>query len=316
MATKTKILLESGTNELEIVEFSIQENKNYNAGFQSYGLNVAKVREIIRLPAITVTPNLPPSVIGIFNLRDEVIPCLDLRKYLYGESNVNEDSKIIIVEFNKLKVGLLVNAVERIHRIGWDQITTPDNLQDLSTGNSSLIGIVRFPQKNILMIDIEKIVADIDPKSAIDVDDAQRQFKGKPKVLTAEDSPTIRKMITERLHKAGFEITACNDGEEALAKIIEIINKVESGKGKLNDYIDVVITDIEMPKMDGYALTKNIKSHKLLTKLPVVIFSSLVSPDIIHKGKAVGADAQLTKPQIGELLETVRSLLDEAKDKL
>lgn len=311
MSTKTKILLESGTNELEIVEFSIQENHNYNSGFQSYGLNVAKVREIIRLPQITVTPNLPPSIIGIFNLRDEMIPCLDLRKFLYNEYNTNENAKIIIVEFNKLKVGMLVNGVERIHRISWDQIVTPDNLQDISTGNNSLIGIVRFGNKNVLMIDIEKIVAEIDPKSAMDNDSAHRHFKGKPKVITAEDSPTIRKMITERLDKAGFEIIACNDGEEALIKIMDIITKVESGKGQLNDYVDLVITDIEMPKMDGYTLTKNIKSHKLLQKLPVIIFSSLVSPDIIHKGKAVGADAQLTKPQIGELLETLRYFLNE-----
>lgn len=311
MAIKTKILLESGTNELEIVEFSIEENHNYNNGFQSYGLNVAKVREIIRLPQITVTPNLPPSIIGIFNLRDEMIPCLDLRKFLYNEFNTNESAKIIIVEFNKLKVGMLVNAVERIHRIGWDQIVTPDNLQDISTGNNSLIGIVKLSTKNILMIDIEKIVADIDPKSAMDNDTTQRSFKNKPKVLTAEDSPTIRKMITERLDKAGFEIIACNDGEEALAQLINIINKVESGKGVLKDFIDIVITDIEMPKMDGYTLVKNIKSHKLLQQLPVIIFSSLVSPEIIHKGKAVGADAQLTKPQIGELLETIRHFISD-----
>lgn len=311
MSTKTKILLESGTNELEIVEFSIQENKNFNNDFQSYGLNVAKVREIIRLPQITVTPNLPPSIIGIFNLREEMIPCLDLRKYLYNEYNTNDNAKIIIVEFNKLKVGMLVNAVERIHRIGWNQITTSDNLQDIVTGNNSLIGIVKFPTKNILMIDIEKIVADIDPKSALDIDTGHRSFKNKPKVLTAEDSPTIRKMIFERLIKAGFEIIVCNDGDEALGQLINIVNKVEQGNGELNDYIDLVITDIEMPKMDGYTLVKNIKTHKLLQKLPVIIFSSLVSPEIIHKGKAVGADAQLTKPQIGELLEVIRHFLSD-----
>lgn len=310
MASKTKILLESGTNELEIVEFSLLENNNYNSGHQSYGINVAKVREIIRMPSLTVTPNLPPSVIGIFNLRDEIIPALDLRKFLYNEFNTNKEAKIIIVEFNKLKVGLVVTAVERIHRIGWDRIVTPENLQDISSGNSSLIGIVKFQDKNVLMIDIEKIVADIDPASAMDNDMSNRSFSGKPKVITAEDSSTIRKMITERLTKAGFEIIPCNDGQEALEKIIEIVNKVETGQGKVSDYIDLVITDIEMPKMDGYTLTKNIKSHKLLNKLPVIIFSSLVSPEIIHKGKAVGADAQLTKPQIGELLDTIRYLLE------
>jgi len=311
MASKTKILLESGTNELEIVEFSLLENNNYNAGYQSYGINVAKVREIIRMPSLTVTPNLPPSIIGIFNLRDEIIPALDLRKFLYDEYNSNKDAKIIIVEFNKLKIGLVVTEVERIHRIGWDRIVTPENLQDISSGNNSLIGIVKFENKNVLMIDIEKIVADIDPTSAMDIDLNNRTFVGKPKVITAEDSTTIRKMITERLSKAGFEIISCNDGQEALEKIIEIVNKVETGQGKVSDYVDLVITDIEMPKMDGYTLIKNIKSHKLLSTLPVIIFSSLVSPEIVHKGKAVGADAQLTKPQIGELLDTIRYLLEK-----
>ncbi len=311
MASKTKILLESGTNELEIVEFSLLENNNYNAGYQSYGINVAKVREIIRMPSLTVTPNLPPSIIGIFNLRDEIIPALDLRKFLYDEYNSNKDAKIIIVEFNKLKIGLVVTEVERIHRIGWDRIVTPENLQDISSGNNSLIGIVKFENKNVLMIDIEKIVADIDPTSAMDIDLNNRTFVGKPKVITAEDSTTIRKMITERLSKAGFEIISCNDGQEALEKIIEIVNKVETGQGKVSDYVDLVITDIEMPKMDGYTLIKNIKSHKLLNTLPVIIFSSLVSPEIVHKGKAVGADAQLTKPQIGELLDTIRYLLEK-----
>jgi two-component system chemotaxis response regulator CheV len=131
---------------------------------------------------------------------------------------------------------------------------------------------------------------------------------GKPIAVTAEDSATIRKMISDRLNMAGVEIHSFNDGFEAWQFLQEIANSVKTVE-ELKTKVNVIITDIEMPQMDGYSLTKQVKSHPLLSKIPVLIFSSIVSQEILHKGKSVGADAQLTKPQIGELLETVRNLL-------
>jgi len=311
MATQTNILLETGTNKLEIVEFVIDfTDENGVQQTQSFGVNVAKVREIIRMPQLTKLPNLHECVCGVFNLRGVVIPALDLRKYLYGIPSDLIDNKMIITEFNKLRVGLIVTDVKRIHRISWTDITTPDAMEEFGSDKSSIVGIINLKDVTVLMLDIEKIVADIDPSSAIDVKQKVEKFEKKLRAITAEDSQTIRRMITDRLKIAGFEIEAFHNGEEACKRLQEIAQKVREGE-KLENYCDIVITDIEMPVMDGYTLTKLIKTDPILQNLPVVIFSSIISEDVLHKGKAVGANAQLTKPQIGELLSTVRYLIDE-----
>ena len=309
MGMETNILLESGTNELEIVEFRLNSiNSQGLATVQSFGINVAKVREIVRMPQITKLPNLPPSVLGLFTLRNKLIPALDLNNYLFRQPNNAENRKMIIAEFNKMACGFIVNDVHRIHRISWAQIEAPDTLNELNSSDSTVVGIIKFEDRNVLMIDIEKIIADIDPNSAIDGVIEIPTVTGKPIAVTAEDSATIRKMITDKLNLAGFEIVSFNDGEAAwnylndLAKTCKNINE-------LHNKVNVIITDIEMPKMDGYTLTKLIKSESLLGQIPVVIFSSIVSQDVLHKGKSVGADAQLTKPQIGILIETIRELL-------
>jgi len=309
MSTNTNILLESGTNELEVVEFIIKYL--YDVGLekvQSFGVNVAKVREIIRMPKLTTLPNLPDTVYGVFNLRGSIIPALDLSKYLYNFECNHTDKKMIIAEFNKLRVGFIVNDVRRIHRISWSDIISPDTLQDFNSESSSIVGIIQATDKNILMLDIERIVADIHPQSAIDNSKPKEVFQSKPIAITAEDSSTIRRMITERLKLSGFEIESFNNGSDAWNRLKEISNRVAKGE-ILKDLCSIVITDIEMPLMDGYSLTKNIKNDPNFVNLPVVIFSSIISEDVLHKGRSVGADAQLIKPQIGELLETVRVLL-------
>ena len=309
MGMETNILLESGTNELEIVEFRLNSvNSQGLATVQSFGINVAKVREIVRMPQITKLPNLPPSVLGLFTLRNKLIPALDLNNYLFRQPNNAENRKMIIAEFNKMACGFIVNDVHRIHRISWAQIEAPDTLNELNSSDSTVVGIIKFEDRNVLMIDIEKIIADIDPNSAIDGVIEILTVTGKPIAVTAEDSATIRKMITDKLNLAGFEIVSFNDGEAAWNYLNEL-SKTCKNINELHNKANVIITDIEMPKMDGYTLTKNIKGDSLLSQIPVVIFSSIVSQDVLHKGKSVGADAQLTKPQIGILIETIRELL-------
>ena len=309
MGMETNILLESGTNELEIVEFRLNSiNSQGLATVQSFGINVAKVREIVRMPQITKLPNLPPSVLGLFTLRNKLIPALDLNNYLFHQPNNADNRKMIIAEFNKMACGFIVNDVHRIHRISWAQIEAPDTLNELNSSDSTVVGIIKFEDRNVLMIDIEKIIADIDPNSAIDGVIEIPTVTGKPIAVTAEDSATIRKMITDKLNLAGFEIVSFNDGEAAW-NYLNDLSKTCKNINELHNKVNVIITDIEMPKMDGYTLTKNIKGDSLLSQIPVVIFSSIVSQDVLHKGKSVGADAQLTKPQIGILIETIRELL-------
>lgn len=310
MSVKTNILLESGTNELEVVEFQLKyKASNSKQQFQPFGINVAKVREIIRMPELTKLPNMPRGVYGVFSLRNSIIPALDLSKYLFNIENDDTNQKMIITEFNKIQCGFIVNDVSRIHRISWSKIDSPEALQDFDTQQSSIIGIIKFEDKNILMLDVEKIIAEISPESAIDNTVIKQMVKNKPIVITAEDSQTIRKLITDRLKIAGFDIMAFNDGIEAWEKLSSIADLVAKGE-PLSKYVNLVITDIEMPRLDGYSLVKNIKTNQYLASLPVVIFSSIITNDQLHKGKSVGVDAQLTKPQIGELLDVVRLLID------
>lgn len=304
MPVETNILLQSGTNEFEIVEFEIEFTHKDKIYKQYFGINVAKVREIIRMPELTKLPNLPEFVYGVFNLRDSIIPAFDLTKFMFGYENVFKERKMIISEFNRVKVGLIVKDVRRIHRISWKQIVSPEVVQQWDIDKSTIVGIINMEDRQILMLDVEKIVADIDPKSALKSSLEGKLFENKPKVVIAEDSMMINKMITNKLRDSGMEVNSFKDGESAWNYIKSALENDED-----NIDIDLVITDIEMPKMDGYSLTKNVKSNDKLKHIPVLIFSSIISQDVLHKGDSVGADAQLSKPDLDELINISRDLL-------
>ncbi|MCS6809502.1 MAG: chemotaxis protein [Bacteroidota bacterium] len=310
MAKQTSILLESGTNELEVIEFVIDyPDSNGTTVSQSFGINVAKVREIIKMPQITALPNMPPSTVGIFNLRGYIVPVIDLGNWLYHFDNVTPDRKLIVAEFNAMRLGFVVNDVRRIYRFSWKQVEAPDALTDFGADNTSIIGIIKTEDKNILMVDVEKIIAEINPKLGLEEVETIEHFEGgKYTILMVEDSPTIRKMIQDRLRVASYNVLSCRDGLAAWEMLLTFAERAQKGED-LRKMVNLVITDIEMPQLDGHALTKNIKNHPVLSSLPVIIFSSLVSEDLYHKGEAVGADAQLTKPKISLLLDTVWDLL-------
>ncbi len=316
---KTNILLESGTNELEIIEYIIEyPDTDGTLKTQSFGINVAKVREIMNMPEITELPNQPPNVKGIFNLRNRIIPVIDLGLSLFNYSTEQKNKKLIVTEFNNNQFGFIVNDVKRIYRFFWTQVEAPDVINDFAEEQSSIIGIIKTEDKNILLADVEKIIAEINPELGLEVERPELLKETETKklttkdftVVTAEDSPTIRKMITGRLSLAGFKYIAFNDGLSAWQFLEEIAKNVEAKGDNLTNFVNIVITDIEMPQMDGFTLTKNIKTHKILQSLPVIIFSSIVSEDILHKGASVGADLQLTKPQISILLDAMNKLLN------
>jgi two-component system chemotaxis response regulator CheV len=258
------------------------------------------------MPTMTLLPNLPKGVRGIFNLRDEITPALDLSYFLFGFHNEAPNLKMIVTEFNNLRFGFIVNDVHRIHRFSWQQVEAPDVLHDFEADSSTVIGIIKAEDRNILMIDVEKIVTEVDPRLGLEDVVRAREFHGKDYIVfTAEDSPTIRKMLNSRLEIAGFHIKSYHDGMAAWNALAEIA----AGEDPVNEHLHLIVTDIEMPRMDGYSLTKNIKSHPRLSNVPVVIFSSLVNEDVLHKGRSVGADAQLTKPQVSMLLDTIIDLI-------
>ncbi len=295
------ILLESGTNELEIVEFTIGDNY--------FGINVAKVREIMPYEKITKVPNTHPCIKGIFKPRETIITAIDLPKYLNLPETKDENKDMLIVaNFNKLYIAFQVHAVVGIHRISWTEIEKPD--KTISGDQEGLsTGIVKLDGKLIIILDFEKIVADISPQTGIQISEidkmGNRTRNNKP-ILIAEDSQLLTRMLLESLEKAGYtNVTTTANGKEAW----DILEQMKASKAKLEDKVACLITDIEMPQMDGHHLTKLIKEDESLKRLPVIIFSSLINDDIKKKGENLGADAQITKPEIGNLVGIIDKLI-------
>jgi len=296
---ETNILLENGTNELEVLEFKLDDN--------CYGINVAKIKEIITYQPVTPVPNAHPSIEGIFMPRDTMITAINLKNCLQRGSS-EEKGLFIITNFNKLDIAFHVDSVVGIHRISWRDIIKPNaTVNNADAGVST--GIIKYEDRLIVILDFEKIVTDISPETGLRVEEirelGERQRNDIP-VLMAEDSALLNKLISDSLKEAGYNnLIDTVNGQEAWDYIS---NAVEEG-GDLSEKVGIVITDIEMPIMDGHRLTKLIKSHDKTKDIPVVIFSSLVNEEMRRKGEALGADAQLSKPEIGNLVKVIDNLV-------
>ncbi|MDE3838336.1 chemotaxis protein CheV [Bacillus methanolicus] len=293
MENKKGILLESGTNEVEIVEFGISMNK--------FGINVIKVKEIINPAHVTPVPHAHKNVEGIIELRGEVLPVVDVAQALgFPPSEHPEQDKFIVAEFNKQKIVFHVHNVTQIHRVSWDQIEKPSEMYQ--GADSQIIGVIKLNGEMVLLLDFEKIVLDINPQLGINVQQIKKLGKrerSSKRLLVAEDSPLLRKLLHDTLAEAGFEMIEFFENGRDAWQYLE--NLVQSGKDIAKE-IQLIITDIEMPQMDGHHLTKRVKTHPELSKVPVIIFSSLITEDLRHKGQMVGADAQVSKPDIAELV--------------
>lgn len=297
---ETNILLESGTNELEILEFRV--------GGNYYGMNVAKIKEILTYKKPTPVPNGHPSIEGIFMPRDTIISIIDLAHCLKLPPSKDESRDMFIVtNFNELHAAFHVHEVVGIHRVSWADIVKPDETIN-TAGAGVATGIIKINEKLIIILDFEKIVNDISPETSLrvsEIDNLQNRERNEVPILIAEDSPLLSSMITSCLHKAGYSnVTVSNNGKEAWDKLKEY-----KEKGNPMDYVHCVITDIEMPQMDGHRLTKLIKEDDALKEIPVVIFSSLVNEEMRRKGEMLGANAQLSKPEIGMLVKCIDDLV-------
>jgi len=288
------ILLETGTGEVEILEFIING--------KHYGINVIKVKEVIEIDNLTKLPLTHPSVAGLTLARGEVLTLISLKYVLDQEDNVKNDSNVIVCEFNQTKVGFIFDDIVGIHRISWKDIKKPEHM----SSNQLVIGNVVFEGKIILLLDFEKIVTDINPNVGITeerMSEITIRDRSKVKLILADDSALIRELIKNTLTAAGYkDMKFFNDGEEALTYLSNLANEK---KEKFTEDAHIMITDIEMPQMDGHTLTRAIKNHNVLSTLPVIIFSSLITEDLKHKGIAVGADAQMSKPEIGQLVKMI-----------
>ena len=315
--SQTNILLESGTNELEIVEFYIDEACEDGTAYRSYfGVNVAKVLEIIRKPKVTEMPNTPhPAVKGTFNLRSRIIPLIDLSVWL-GKTLVRNDApKVIVSEFNNTTNAFLVSGVTRIHRLSWEQVEAPSGYV-ASFSSNSFTGVVKFEDRIVLLLDMEKIIWDLNPSLAMREDPA-----GMTKVessddlfyraLVVDDSGSIRKLIVNTLLRDGYSVEQDINGQKAWERLLAIKQKSLDEGSDVLDLVNLVVTDIEMPAMDGHNLCKRIKDDTVLRDIPVILFSSLINDKLYHKGVSVGADDQITKPEITQLTQKAKALIEQ-----
>ncbi|MEG2172096.1 MAG: chemotaxis protein [Desulfovibrionaceae bacterium] len=314
--SQNNILLETGTNELEIIEFYINEELPDGRRYCGYyGMNVAKVLEIIRRPTITNVPSKhDKAVLGTFNLRGRVLPLVDLAKWL-GKTMVSEDAhKVIVSEFSGIVTAFLVSGVTRIHRMSWNDIEAPGKHVH-SYSQESITGVVRIDERILFILDMEKIVGSMDSTYCLalqlsegsqPVEDASHFH-----ILIADDSSSLRNTIKYTLGSAGYKVTATASGKEAWEYIEKTRLEAEAAGEHFTDRVQLLISDIEMPEMDGHNLTRKIRASPALSNLPVILFSSLITDALRHKGIAVGADDQVTKPDLPSLTQKVRSLIAE-----
>ena len=296
---KSRILLESGTNEFEIVEFSV--------GGVHYGINVAKVREVIqssRFP-ITEVANAHPYLDGVITLRGSTIPVVNLPRCI-GHGQGAQCRKIIVTEINAYFIGFLVDEVQRIHRISWNDMETPPQVG----GVSRVVGLVRFEDKIVQIMDFESIIAEVNPqinKKLTDVksrEDNLQALRHSAPIVVAEDSVMLRNMLVGTLNDAGYE------NVKSFVNGLEAWNYLHPESGPAPDMgHGAVITDIEMPKMDGHRLLKLIRDDGELRGIPVILFSSLINEEMRSKGEMLGASGQIAKPEMNELVDFLDSVL-------
>ncbi len=298
----TNILLESGTNELEILEFML--------GGNYYGINVAKVKEIMTYQELTPIPNGHRNVEGAFSTRGETISIVNLARCLGMPERVDtQRDMFLITSFNDCNVGFHVHGVEGIHRVNWSHIIKPDSM--ISNGSNSIAtGIINLDGKLIILVDFEKIVADISPDIGIKLSEVDRLGERKTNnapILYAEDSQLLSSLIYDGLTKAGYtNLVPNNNG-------LELWNLLQKYKeeGTIKENVACIVTDIEMPQLDGHRLLKLVKNDPELRDIPVIIFSSLINDDMRKKGDALGADAQLSKNEMGEFIKKLDQILSE-----
>jgi two-component system chemotaxis response regulator CheV len=295
----------AGTNKLEILLFSLGEDRRTGRR-ETYGINVFKVREVMRTPPITAAPDMPPAVEGMVSLRGSLVPVVDLAKYAWVDSDVKRDV-MIVTEYNGHTQGFLVEAVDTILRLDWSMMRVPPEMLMAQMGGLVTAVTELEDGRLIMMMDVEKILSDTARS-----DDDDLRFKNLPKldnpdltVFFCDDSVVARKQVMRTLEAMNVKYVAANNGQQMWEELEKIANYA-NGIGKTPaDLISLVLTDIEMPAMDGYILTKKIKNDARFASIPVIMHSSLSGMSNQKLGLSVGVDEYVPKFEPQRLSETL-----------
>ena len=296
----SNILLETGNGEFEIVEFLVNGTH--------YGINVLKIKEIVRPNEVSSLPGSTKGIVGRAVVRDNMVSTIDLKKIINGVNIDTQNGAMgLLCEFNQTTVVFLIEEVVGIKRVKWSEITNSSGIDQ----DSLIIGTVLLNEKIIMLLDFESILLSLDPNNKgyheTFKDDGKKHVRSKVDLVIADDSKTVRELLKDALEDAGYNsLKVFNDGLEAYEYLMSI--KAEFGKN-FKQQVNLLISDIEMPMLDGYTLTRRIKEDEVLGSLPIILFSSLITDELYKKGEQVGADAQISKPSIKTLVGTIDNLL-------
>lgn len=305
----------AGTNKLEILLFFLGVDQRTGRR-ETYGINVFKVREVMRTPAITAAPEMPPSVEGMVSLRGALVPVIDLAKYAGVSADTPRDI-MIVTEYNGHTQGFLVEAVDTILRLDWSKMRVPPEMLTAQTGG--LVTAVTELEDNrlVMMMDVEKVLAettsiehDIMFRSVVPVD------RPDATVFYCDDSSVARKQIERTLETMGLKGLSAVNGRQMWEEMEKVANFAKSVGKKPSSVISLILTDIEMPEMDGYILTKKIKSDPRFADIPVIMHSSLSGMSNQKLGQSVGVDEYVPKFEPQRLSETLARRLGVGEDAL
>lgn len=310
-------VLKVGTNEMELVVFKMYNTlSDGQQELLEYGVNVAKVREIIPMPTLTKVPDMPEYAHALAQVRGEVIPIVDLGKWMKLDVPKDADirPKVIVLEMLSTTVGMVVHEVERIRRIKWDQIKPPPPLLQAKHGGR-ITGVTKIEDEGdslLLILDLESVISDIGalmPRREIALEEVERISKKKLKgtVLIVDDSTVARKILKDTLENVGLHVIEAIDGKNALRILEDFIPKI--GEQPITNFINLIISDVEMPEMDGLTFVKIVKENPKLQIIPIVINTSLSGDENREKAKLVGADGYLVKFDVTKLVQELSRFL-------
>lgn len=290
-------VLKVGSNEMELVDFRIFKKEGEKIYEGIYGVNVAKVREIIRLPKLTELPGVPEFIEGIFDLRGVVIPVVNLAKWMgvaAPERNA-KNTRVIISEFNNILIGFVVHEAKRIRRINWKDIEPASFAAgEGALDRSKITGVTRIEDDRVLLIlDLETVVQELGLYQPVtDTESLHNKYAFEGFVLLLDDSATARKIVKDALEHMGFQVVEATDGQEGLTRLEELHKAYGD---KLDSHLKLIVSDVEMPLMDGFHFAAKVKDDKRFYKIPVVFNSSISDHFSQTRGMDAGGEAYLVK---------------------